>query len=250
MAARKDAARPRRPRAAAPVPLTEAQLDEVRRAVLALSGTGARSLSKLQARHLCTRTRSYRCRSPAAECLLRRYRRRKARRMPRRRGPTACLAHRGSAEAGAASRSAWSGEKLHRCKSGQLNREEAATGQLARSQLRLQAGAPWPRPSCRRAPPPRPRAPRCSWCLRCRRCRTAGLHSSLLDVGRRRRVRGRWWPRSPLRGRPREGLHCSLQLCGRLGKLLARRRNVAARRRGRCRRRDERGRTRAGAAVR
>ena len=46
MAARKDAARPRRPRAAAPVPLTEAQLDEVRRAVLALSGTGARSLSK------------------------------------------------------------------------------------------------------------------------------------------------------------------------------------------------------------
>ena len=46
MAARKDAARPRRPRAAAPRPLTEAQLDEVRRAVLALSGTGARSLSK------------------------------------------------------------------------------------------------------------------------------------------------------------------------------------------------------------
>ena len=46
MAARKDAARPRRPRAAAPRPLTEAQLDEVRRAVLAMSGTGARSLSK------------------------------------------------------------------------------------------------------------------------------------------------------------------------------------------------------------
>ena len=46
VAAHKDAARPRRPRAAAPPPLTEAQLDEVRRAVLAMSGTGARSVSK------------------------------------------------------------------------------------------------------------------------------------------------------------------------------------------------------------
>ena len=33
VSAHKDAARPRRPRAAAPLPLTEAQLDEVRRAV-------------------------------------------------------------------------------------------------------------------------------------------------------------------------------------------------------------------------
>ena len=46
VAAHKDAARPRRPRAAAPLPLTEAQLDEVRRAVLAMSGTGARSVSR------------------------------------------------------------------------------------------------------------------------------------------------------------------------------------------------------------
>ena len=46
VAAHKDAARPRRPRAAAPPPLTEAQLDEVRRAVLAMSGTGARSVSR------------------------------------------------------------------------------------------------------------------------------------------------------------------------------------------------------------
>jgi len=46
VSAHKNAARPRRPRAAAPSPLTEAQLDEVRRAVLAMSGTGARSVSK------------------------------------------------------------------------------------------------------------------------------------------------------------------------------------------------------------
>ena len=46
VSAHKDAVRPRRPRAAAPLPLTEAQLDEVRRVVLAMSGTGARSVSR------------------------------------------------------------------------------------------------------------------------------------------------------------------------------------------------------------
>ena len=44
MAARSDAVRPRRPRAAGPRPLTEHQLAAVRRAVLALSGSGARSV--------------------------------------------------------------------------------------------------------------------------------------------------------------------------------------------------------------
>ena len=109
VAAHKDAARPRRPRAAAPPPLTEAQLDEVRRAVLAMSGTGARSVSKHGIVVYLDKELPLPQPRPAAECL----RRRRARRMPRRRGPTACLARRGSAEAGAASRSAWSGEKLH-----------------------------------------------------------------------------------------------------------------------------------------
>ena len=44
MAARSDAVRPRRPRAAGPRPLTERQFAEVRRAVLKLSGSGARSV--------------------------------------------------------------------------------------------------------------------------------------------------------------------------------------------------------------
>ena len=44
MAARSDAVRPRRPRAAGPRPLTEHQFAEVRRAVLELSGSGARSV--------------------------------------------------------------------------------------------------------------------------------------------------------------------------------------------------------------
>ena len=44
MAARSDAVRPRRHRAAGPRPLTEHQLAEVRRAVCALSGSGARSV--------------------------------------------------------------------------------------------------------------------------------------------------------------------------------------------------------------
>mgnify|MGYP006956447955 CR=1 FL=1 len=44
MAARSDAVRPRRPRAAGPRPLTERQFAEVRRAVLELSGSGARSV--------------------------------------------------------------------------------------------------------------------------------------------------------------------------------------------------------------
>lgn len=44
MAARSDAVRPRRRRAAGPRPLAEHQLAEVRRAVLALSGSGARSV--------------------------------------------------------------------------------------------------------------------------------------------------------------------------------------------------------------
>ena len=44
MAARKDAARPRRPRAAAPRPLTESQLMDVRRAVQSVRGAGARSV--------------------------------------------------------------------------------------------------------------------------------------------------------------------------------------------------------------
>jgi len=252
MAARKDAARPRRPRAAAPVPLTEAQLDEVRRAVLALSGTGARSLSK----HGIVVYLDKELPLPQPSC-----------RVP----PAPIPAQEGAPNAATTRPDGVPGtsrQRRSRCRlQERLERREAAQVQERSAQPRgggngpagevaaeatgvLQAGAPWPRPSCRRAPPPRPRAPRCSWCLRCCRCRTAGRHSSLLDVGRWRRVRGRRWPRSPLRGRPREGLHCSLQLCGRLGKLLARRRNVAARRRGRCRRRDERGRTRAGAAVR
>ena len=42
MAARSDAVRPRRPRAAGLRPLTERQFAEVRRAVLELSGSGAR----------------------------------------------------------------------------------------------------------------------------------------------------------------------------------------------------------------
>ena len=44
MAVRSDAVRPRRQRAAGPRPLTEHQLSAVRRAVLALSGSGARSV--------------------------------------------------------------------------------------------------------------------------------------------------------------------------------------------------------------
>ena len=44
MAARSDAVRPRRPRAAGPRPLTGHQFAEVRRAVLELSGSGARSV--------------------------------------------------------------------------------------------------------------------------------------------------------------------------------------------------------------
>ena len=44
MDARSDAVRPRRPRAAEPRPLTERQFAEVRRAVLELSGSGARSV--------------------------------------------------------------------------------------------------------------------------------------------------------------------------------------------------------------
>ena len=44
MVARSNAVRPRRPRAAGPRPLTEHQLAEVRRAVLALSGSGGRSI--------------------------------------------------------------------------------------------------------------------------------------------------------------------------------------------------------------
>ena len=123
-------------------------------------------------------------------------------------------------------------------------------GELSRSQLRLRAGAPWPRARCRRTPPLRLRASRRSRCPRCRRHRATDRHSSLLDVGRRRRARGRRWPRSPLQDRPREGLLYFLQRRDRLGKLLARRRIVAARRRNRCKRRDEGGRTRAGAAAR
>ena len=170
--------------------------------------------------------------------------------MLRRRGPKTTPAPRSSAEAGAACRSAWSSVQLHRCQSGRPRRKEAALGQLQRSQLRLGAGALWPRAQCRRAPSPRPRASRCSTCLCCRRHRMTDRLSSLLDVGRRRRVRGRRWPRSHPRGPPREDLHYFLQLRDRLGKLLARRLNVAARRRNRCKRRDEGGRTRAGAAAR
>ena len=44
MAPRKDAVRAQRPRAAAPRPLTEHQLAEVRRAVLALNGSGGHSV--------------------------------------------------------------------------------------------------------------------------------------------------------------------------------------------------------------
>ena len=44
MAVRSDAVRPRRQRAAGPRPHTEHQLSAVRRAVLALSGSGARSV--------------------------------------------------------------------------------------------------------------------------------------------------------------------------------------------------------------
>ena len=170
--------------------------------------------------------------------------------MLRRRGPKATPAPRSSAEAGAACRSAWSSVQLHRCQSGRPHRKEAGLGQLQMSQLRLRAGAPWPRARCRRAPPLRLRASRRSRCPRFRRHRATDRHSGLLGVGRRRRFRGRRWPRRPARGQTRVGLHFSLRRRGRLGMLLVRRLIPAARRRGRCRRRDGCSRTRAGAAAR
>ena len=253
VAAHKDAARPRRPRAAAPPPLTEAQLDEVRRAVLAMSGTGARSVSKhgivvYLDKELTLPQPSFRVR------------------------PVPISAQEGAPSAATArpdGDSSTSKQRRSRRRLQERLEQRAAAqvpkrptppqgggigpgGQLLRSQLRLRAGAPWPRARCRRAPPLRLRAsrPRRSRCPRFRRHRATDRHSGLLGVGRRRRFRGRRWPRRPARGQTRVGLHFSLRRRGRLGMLLVRRLIPAARRRGRCRRRDGCSRTRAGAAAR
>ena len=199
--AHKDAARPRRPRAAAPLPLTEAQLDEVRRVVLAMSGTGARSVSRhgivvylgkeltlpqpgsrvrpvpISAQEGAPSAATTRPEGDTSTSKQRRSRRRLQERLEQR--AAAQVPKRSTQPLG-----------------GGIGRAVEVAAEATSGRAVAESSIP-PNPA---ASPLRLRASRRSRCPRCRRHRATDRHSGLLGAGRRRRFRGRRWPRRPARG--------------------------------------------------
>jgi len=237
VSAHKNAARPRRPRAAAPSPLTEAQLDEVRRAVLAMSGTGARSVSK----HGIVVYLDKELTLPQPSSRVR---------------PVPIPAQEGAPSAATTRPEGNTSTSKQRRSRRRLQErlEQRAAAQVPKRPTPPQGGGIGPaadiaaeatsgRAVAESSMPPSPAATSSSVPMfnvpAMTQHRTTDRHSSLLDVGRRRRVRGRRWPRSQPRGPPRQVRHYFLRQRGRLGRPLARCLSVAARRRNTCRRCDE-----------